>query len=160
MTVVFDVGANIGQTARGLVRYFDSAKLFCFEPASKPFRVLQAKYGSRPNVLCVNAALGSEVGTRELHVGAESELNTFVVGSPRRDCLTQTEAVAVDTVDRFCATHDLPKIDILKMDVQGWECEVLRGAAQMIGKNNVHFVVSEVGFFRHDVDMVQIFRSP
>src|SRR5262245_12647897 len=154
LNVIFDVGANVGQTAWGLVRYFPTATIYCFEPASGPFKVLQSQYGSRKNVRCINSALGAAVETRTLSVGGDSELNTFVTDGPRRDRLTARESVQVDTVDRFCETRNIVQIDVLKMDVQGWECEVLRGAGRMIAENRVCFIVSEVGFSRSGADMV------
>ena len=129
---ILDVGANVGQTAWGLVRYFPDATIYCFEPAAGPFAVLQSKYGSRGNVHCINAALGAAAEKRTLLVGADTELNTFVTDGPRGGRLTDHEVVEVDTVDRFCATRDIAQIDVLKMDVQGWECEILSGAARMI----------------------------
>ena len=151
--VIFDVGANVGQTAWVLVRYFPGATIYCFEPAAGPFGVLQCKYGSRRNVHCINAALGADAEKRTLLVGADTELNTFVTDGPRGGRLTDHEVVEVDTVDRFCAARDIAQIDVLKMDVQGWECAVLSGAARMVAERRVRFVVSEVGFSRLDAYM-------
>ena len=155
------MGANVGQTAWGLfVRYFPGATIYCFEPAAGPFGVLQCKYGSRRNVHCINAALGADAEKRTLLVGADTELNTFVArDGPRGGPLTDHEVVEVDTVDRLCAARDIAQIDVLKMDVQGWECAVLSGAARMVAERRVRFVVSEVGFSRLDAHMAGVFPT-
>ncbi len=63
------------------------------------------------------------------------------------------EQIAIETVDHYAAAHGLRHIDILKMDVQGWETEVLRGASSMLEDNRIRFVYAEVGFSRIDRDM-------
>jgi FkbM family methyltransferase len=155
LSVIFDVGANVGQTTHGLFRYFRNAEIYCFEPSSVPYKKLQAAYGWRRNVHCIPNALGAAFETRTLLTGADSELNTFVINGPRLNAAGGDEAVQVNTVDGFCEEQNIAAIDILKMDVQGWECEVLRGADRMISANRVRCVLSEVGFSKADTDMTQ-----
>lgn len=151
--VIFDVGANIGQTAWEYVRYFPSTQTYCFEPGEAPFKILKQRYGGK--VHCIPKALGATVETRALHIQEESERNTFVAEGPdnlRHDTL---ETVQVTTVDSFCAEQKIDAIDILKMDVQGWEGEVLRGASRMMDSNRVRFVFAEVAFSKEATDMMQ-----
>ena len=56
--VIFDVGANVGQTARRLIKYFPNACIYCFEPSSDSYKKLHAVYGWRRNVHCIPMALG------------------------------------------------------------------------------------------------------
>lgn len=153
LTIIFDVGANVGQTVGGLVKYFPLADIYCFEPGSAPFAKLSAAFGQRSNVRCIKMALGATRETKKLYVAADSELNTFVADGPRQDRLQRSELANVETVDSFCQAHNIGQIDILKMDVQGWESEVLRGADRILAANKVRFVISEVGFSRRDSDM-------
>src|SRR5688500_4768537 len=60
--VVFDVGANVGQTAQEIVSAFPSARVFAFEPVPSTFRQLEASVAPYPAVICVNAALGAQGG--------------------------------------------------------------------------------------------------
>ncbi len=151
--VIFDVGANIGQTAWEFVRYFSGARTYCFEPSEASFRILKQRYGGK--VHCIQKALGAEVETRTLHTQGYSEMNTFVTDGPAALRYDAPEIVHVTTVDSFCAEEKIEAIDILKMDVQGWEGEVLRGADRMMAANKVRFVFAEVGFLREATDIAQ-----
>lgn len=149
--VIFDVGANVGQTAYGLIRYFPRAEIYCFEPALASFEKLKSAYGQK--VHCFQRAFGAASESRTLYVQGDSELNTFVRNAPRHNASVRAETVQVDTIDRFCEELGICAIDLLKMDVQGWELEVLRGANRMIDAHLVRYIYTEVGFRRADADM-------
>lgn len=154
LLVAFDVGANIGQTAYGLVRYLPNAQIFCVEPVGATMQQLKARYGHHKNICFVQRAFGMQRQTVDMPLHKDSELNTLISNQPRVADLTgQTEVVTIETVDDFCREHALDHIDILKIDVQGWELEVLRGANMMLSRNAIWFVFAEVGFRRSDTDM-------
>ena len=147
--VIFDVGANIGQTAWGLVRYFPGSAIYCFEPVQSSFDILSERYGARANVRCVRAALGDRPERRVIGLCEDPEQNTLVEGGPGNARLTgATEEIEVTTADNFCAGNGIAAIDILKMDVQGWELNVLRGCAR-----SPAFVLAEVGLRTGAADM-------
>lgn len=147
---MFDVGANVGQTAWGLTRYFPGSPLYCFEPVSATFDQLRRNYGGRAT--CVQMALGSERTTQEIATFADSELNSFC--EVRSSAISLgSEIVTIDTVDQFCAEHAIPHLGLLKLDVQGWEMEALKGARQMIQAGEIRFIFAEVGFRARDKDM-------
>ncbi len=146
--VVFDVGANVGQTAWGLTRYFRSSPIYCFEPVRATFEELQRKYGSK--VHCVKLALGRRDSTETIQLHRDSELNSF---GPTRPGKIGTETVKVQTVDKFCFANGIESIGLLKMDVQGWEMEVLYGAPRMLELKAIRFIFAEVGFRERDSDM-------
>jgi FkbM family methyltransferase len=149
---IFDVGANVGQTAEGLLRFFPSANIYCFEPVASSFQNLHARFGTRVN--CLQLALGSEVAAKEMKLRDDPEMNSFFSTYQRAGHYTGcSELVAVSTVDLICSERGITSIDVLKMDVQGWELEVLRGASGMLANNRVRFVFAEVGFRRNDVEM-------
>jgi FkbM family methyltransferase len=154
LNVIFDVGANIGQTACDLVRYLPKANIFCVEPVSVSMQTLKAKYASYNNIHFAQLAFGSRRETRTIPLHHDSELNTLVRDQPRIADLTgQNERILVETVDNFCQQQKIEFIDLLKMDVQGWELEVLRGADALLARNAIHFVFAEVGFQKSDTDM-------
>jgi FkbM family methyltransferase len=154
LLVAFDVGANVGQTAYGLVRYLPNAQIFCVEPVCATMQQLKARYSRYPNIRLVQLAFGSKREIRSLHIHKDSGRNTLVEELPSEADLTgETEAVTVETIDNFCCDHRIDRIDILKMDVQGWELEALLGAKQMLSRNAIRFVIAEVGFRRSETDM-------
>lgn len=144
--VIFDVGANIGQTAWGLSRYFPEANKYCFEPQTKAYSELSKNYGRQKNFNLAQIALGDMDGFQELKVFASSELNTL--GSIAKDnhLKYHTEEICVQKLDSFCAQNHIEQIDILKIDVQGWEMQVLAGGKRMIEENRIRIVKAEVEF--------------
>src|SRR2546423_14886944 len=60
---VFDVGANVGQSAQRFSRAFPSAQIYSFEPVKKTFDQLQARTAELPNVRVINRAMGAARGT-------------------------------------------------------------------------------------------------
>jgi FkbM family methyltransferase len=154
LPVVFDVGANIGQTAWGLVRYLPNAQIFCVEPVSATMQQLKARYARHKNIRFVQLAFGSRHETVSIPLHKNSELNTLVVDQPRISDLTgETETVTVETIDNFCRDHAIERIDLLKLDVQGWELDALRGADVMLSRNAIRFIIAEVAFRKSDTDM-------
>jgi FkbM family methyltransferase len=143
---IFDVGANRGQYLQ--LALTQPAVIHAFEPSSAAFAALASRFAGRSNVVLNNLALGSEPGRRNLYYDvAGSELSSLY---PRQIehhgiSLTNCEAVQVDTLDHYCHTRGIEHIDLLKLDVEGHELEVLKGAAQMFDRSQIAMVSFEFG---------------
>lgn len=145
---IFDVGANTGQYA-GLVmdtvrKKFD---LYSFEPQKHAFGELR-KVTDRLSFHPVNIAMGATAGkTNIFYENAGSVLasmfpsyyNTYDVS------LDKSEEIEVTTVDAFCQAHRIGTIDLLKIDVEGYEIEVLKGCRQMLADRRVRMIQFEFG---------------
>ncbi|MFB1489914.1 MULTISPECIES: FkbM family methyltransferase [unclassified Thiocapsa] len=126
----FDVGANHGQFALVVSRWLDtdSTRIVAFEPHPGNRQVLAenlARNGCK-NVEVVNCALAAEAGTMTLY-GAS------VSASLQPDLLREGTQVNVDTLDGFCARTGLEPM-VVKIDVEGFELEVLRGAVETLSR--------------------------
>jgi FkbM family methyltransferase len=161
---VFDVGANRGQTAAKYRTLFPAATVFSFEPFPESFAALRQTFAGDPRVRPFQLALSDEAGTKTFHTSADSVMNSLLPLSPQAGMLTDSRAagavqVEATTLDLFCHDHGVPEIDILKLDVQGGELHVLRGAAGLLRDRRVRLVYAEVNFnelyagqaFFHDV---------
>lgn len=152
-SVLFDIGANTGQTVYDLLKFFPRADIYCFEPVTSSFRTLSARYGNRAK--CLQLAMGGEPSHKEIKLRHFSEMDSFLSQDRDPNHYTgESEIVQISTVDIFCAERGIRALDVLKMDVQGWELEVLRGAEAMLTDNRVRYVFTEVGFQRDDTEMV------
>jgi len=154
LDTVFDVGANRGQTVEMLLRFAPDAAIHSFEPGSKVFEVLQRTYGDRPNVCLHKMALGAKKEQRSLLIRDNSELNTLVSSSASLGA-SRTEMIETSTVDEIMALKNISHLDLLKMDVQGWEMEVIRGASDLIANHNLMFIFAEVTFSAREAEMQQ-----
>ena len=68
---------------------------------------------------------------------------------PSGAVLEERSTVTVDTLDRFCQERGIPHIDLLKLDVQGGELLVLRGARDLLQGHAVDVIYTEAAFVPH-----------
>jgi FkbM family methyltransferase len=147
---IFDVGANRGQFVQLALRAVSgrAAMIHCFEPSHDAFAALRADAGTRPDVRLNNVALGSAPGSGTLF----SDTPGSGLASLTRRRLEHhdvefrfSEVVAIETLDDYCATQGVDRVDLLKLDVEGHELDVLRGAARMLGAGSIELVTFEFG---------------
>lgn len=144
--VAFDIGANVGQTAREFLKAFPAARVHAFEPHPTTFRELQKL--SDPRLRQHNLALGETSGSVTMYeygeTGGASLRNSL---APNARTASQfgyqaTErSVACTTLDAFCADQGIDRVDLLKIDVEGFELAVLKGGPKML--EDVAFIYLE-----------------
>lgn len=148
---IIDVGANTGQFARSMKAHFPTADILCFEPLPEPYRALSSWAARTQGVVALNVALGDRSGTQEMlfhtdHSASSSFLkttkhseSTFSFTASQRAILTKMERL-----DDFISARSTPlrREIMLKLDVQGFELHVLRGAASLL--ETVRAVIVEV----------------
>jgi FkbM family methyltransferase len=144
--IVFDVGAHHGDYAAAVLERRPSAHVHCFEPGEETFRILAQKMDGRA---CLhNVALADSVGQRVLHSDfpGSAGASLFVRDlSWLENPFDREETVDVETVDSVCEAENIERIDMLKIDAEGADHLVLRGAARMIGEGRVGMVMFEYG---------------
>jgi FkbM family methyltransferase len=144
--LIVDAGANIGLFSLLAARANPTARIFAFEPAPEVFAALQRNVGlnGASRVVCVRAALGDETGMTGIFtpIGKVDTIGSAQIG--HRVGWTegpwQCEYVPVVGLDTFWATHNLPPLDLLKVDVEGAEEQVLAGARGIIAKHRPDIV--------------------
>lgn len=142
---IFDVGANIGQTSLFLRQHFQQAEIFAFEPINATYKILETNTKAYPQIHAFPYALGSQVGKKQVHLEENSELNSLVDRKPPATTRSQVkEEVTIETIDNFCRDRKIQGIDLLKIDVEGYELEVLRGAEETLSQHRIGLVYAEV----------------
>jgi FkbM family methyltransferase len=149
---IFDVGANVGQSAQTYRRLYPQAEIWSFEPFPSTYKDL-CRSVSDPKFHPVELALSDRIATTELNIGAESITNSFL---RRSSDSGETVEVQTDTIDHFCWERGISTIDILKVDVEGAEERVFKGAREMFSRGAVKSVFVEV-YFRPVYDRMPLF---
>jgi FkbM family methyltransferase len=138
--VIFDVGANVGQTYRRFRRDFPEARIHCFEPVSNAFDQLMKEMAGDQLASAQRLALGDSCGFGTIHTHAEwSELSSLRSELAVSELSEKVEIATIDSIGP-------PRIDLLKIDTEGFEIPVLRGAVSMLDRGSIRTVFCEVGF--------------
>ena len=146
---IYDLGANIGTWTALARAIFPQASIQAFEPLEPHAEKFADRTKGWPEVALHRVALGSAPAETEMDVTSYSDsASLLALTKAGRDYfgLTPGERVRVSVVrlDDWCAQHRLPAPDLLKLDLQGYEVEALRGAGPMLGR--VRYVLTEVSF--------------
>lgn len=148
--IIFDVGANIGQTALSYLKNFPEAEIFSFEPISETFQQLQANVHGKSGIKCFNLAMGRESGSIQVQLQSSSLFNSL--SNKGRYATGQAETVCVVSLDEFLEEKQIAPIDILKIDAEGFDLEVLKGGTKFLQSAKDVFVYIETTFRREDND--------
>ncbi|HEX8282542.1 MAG TPA: FkbM family methyltransferase [Pyrinomonadaceae bacterium] len=152
--VVFDVGANVGDYARLVRRHVPAATVYSFEPSHATYEQLARNVaGEGGRVRAFNLGLSDETKGVELYSYTVEGEEQSLISSIDRRLPTQvvnvevsaTERIEVRPLDDFCAEHGVARIDFLKLDVEGHELAVLRGARRMLAAGAVSMIQFEFG---------------
>ena len=131
---VFDVGANSGGYARELREFGYRGHIVSFEPLAEPYARLQEIADLDPRWTAVNLALGADTTTAPMHVAANSASSSLLLmnDAHRRAAPWATyigeQEVSVTRLDDIFDAYRKGSVPFLKMDVQGYEEQVLEGA--------------------------------
>lgn len=165
--VIFDVGANIGQTLEEFKKVWPDSNIHCFEPIKEFYTELENNSMKYEEVSCYNFAFGDvdkEEVTFYYHevqpmLSGVYQLNTnskdsVGINEPDLAGLKEGEflqnsnkevTVKQHKLDTFTGYWDIPKIDILKLDTQCSEAKILKGAEETLEKTSV--VLTELNFY-------------
>jgi len=146
--VIFDVGANVGQSALFAAAAFPKAKIYSFEPVPSTFDLLEREVKKYPLITPVPLALGSEVGKKNISAFSDSRVNSFIANSQfaRKHegwLPLQSIPVEVSTVDKFSREKKVNGIDLLKIDVEGAELDVLAGSVDQLKERTIKAIYVE-----------------
>lgn len=145
--IVIDGGANRGDTVARLRRIFPGGHIHAFEPNADLAAGIRARFGDDPRLVVHAAALAEQEGVAELNVFANDRASSLLEAS---DLKRRYQGARVDVVDRpqiikLRLDRAVPgTIDVVKLDVQGYELEALAGLGARLA--DVRALLLEVEF--------------
>lgn len=137
--IVVDGGAHLGDMIEKFGALLPQAEFHCFEPDPELGETLSRKYAGNQKVHVVQAALGEQLGKACFNINASRPTNSLLdaaddlQGDLKKLCdrVRQVE-VAVTTIDEYCASLAIDRIDAIKLDLQGYDYLALKGAGRTL----------------------------
>ena len=165
--IIFDVGANKGQSIESFIKLFNKPIIHSFEPVKTDFDELCKKYKNSKNIFLNNVALGDKTENKEFNITSgtwnssfnkiqtggdwlkarSKELKSTALGPNLKDFYVKSvQNVNVIKLDDYFKKEKINQIDLLKIDTQGYEDKVLQGSLNVIKANKIKVIMTEISF--------------
>ncbi len=145
--VFVDVGANVGFISQKIARKFPKVRVFAFEPNPRIYPILQKNLKAYSRCKSFHAGLGAKEGTLEFFHGAESCVGSFVQEytsqHPSNKLRGEIAKSQVQVTTGDVALANVGTIDVMKMDVEGYETEVLKGMSKLLAAGAIKTIFFE-----------------
>lgn len=143
---IWDVGAHRGETTLYFANEFPQATIRSFEPVGSNYNSLVQNCKKLDNFYPHNFALGKENTQTKIYLQGASVIHSL------RDDLNKpsvdnnlSENIEIKTIDQIVNESKSTSIDLLKIDVEGYEIKVLEGACKSLAEKNINFIYLETG---------------
>ncbi len=166
---VFDVGANAGLFAVSAAKTVGENGVFAFEPCSATCDILKRnlQLNGVPGVHTAQIALGDTEGEAVLQINARGKdgLNTLGHASHPDSEVVGQEKVSITTLDEFIKQRGIPRVDVIKADIEGAELMLFRGAKDLLRRADAPLILYESfgfltrGFGYHPVEILWLLES-
>ncbi len=146
---IFDCGANKGQYSNLCLKEIgQGAVIHCFEPSSKTFVKLKENLGNKKNIILNNAAVGEKRTKMKLFSDGDTSIHSALIQhdlTHHQLNMQEQEEVDVITIDEYCLEKKITKINLLKLDIEGYEYFALLGAKRILNDETIDMIQFEMG---------------
>jgi FkbM family methyltransferase len=151
---VLDVGGHVGKSALEYHLEFPNARIFSFEPVRETYGELCRSVANRSRIVPLNIALGDSIACAAMHLHVGPDQNSFLQDAPEAKSFVGAKffesagdaQVKVTTLDEVCRKYAIPFIDFMKIDTQGYELRVLKGARETLVNRRIRLLLLEINF--------------
>ena len=150
INTILDIGANKGQFSLTARHVFKDANIFSFEPLKNPIKKFIKLFNSDKKVTLFESAIGPKEEIVQMHVSNRDDSSSLLnIGKNQTTIFPgtkekSTEEIKVAPLSHFLTKEELIKPVLVKIDVQGFELEVLKGSVELI--HNFDFIYVECSF--------------
>lgn len=145
--VIFDCGANIGFVTHQFKSKFPEARVYAFEPNPSVFEKLNLQYSADPIITCLNSGVADVKGELTFYINRNSGTSSFLPPTEyHKDNLASSKivpkSVPVINLQEVMVQYEIKQIDILKLDIEGFEIKAMEGIDDIT--NSVSIIFTEV----------------
>ncbi len=140
--VVFDIGFHDGASTAEILARRPNATVHAFDPSRFASENYRERFSTNRRVVFSNVALSNAPGEVEFY-DYENMCNSLAA---RKDdpCSTPTVySIPVATLDEYCRKNEVQKIDLMKIDAEGYDLHVLEGGREVLGRQGIDIVMFE-----------------
>ena len=149
---IIDIGANRGMFSRTANYLFKDSKIIAFEPLRECYEELKKLNSSIPSFECYNYAAGNKNGKDKIYKSAYDYSSSILkMADLHKETFPISEEIMIEdieiiTLDEMLLNRDLEKPILVKIDVQGYENFVIKGATKFL--ENTDIVICELSFYK------------
>jgi len=161
--VIIDVGANEGQSIKRFNLIFDNCIVHSFEPITKCFNQMIKDFPGK-RFIKNNYALSDKNANKEFFINKSSvtsgfnRINKNYDENNEKNKIKNSIKIKTTTLDAYINFNKIKKIDILKIDTQGHELNVLRGAKKSLKKNMINFIEVEIILCEYYIKKIKLYE--
>ena len=130
--LIFDVGANVGEFTHELRSEFPLLQSHCFEPDPRSYATLLKRFETQEEITCNNVGCGARNETAVLHQNQNTTISSIVPSELQLNSTTNKIDIQIVTLEDYSRELGAENIDLVKIDVEGFEVEVLQGAMEIM----------------------------
>jgi FkbM family methyltransferase len=157
LKIIFDVGSYKGEFVDIFANEYKNAKFYLFEPMQESFFYLKKKFKNKKNICIINKGICDKNMVLPLNVNVTSNASTFsemndnaffyklrkfLLGEKK--LVIKKEICKLTSLDEFTKKNNVNNIDLLKIDVEGFEFKALKGAKDILKKTK--YILIEITF--------------
>ena len=144
---VIDVGSNKGQFIMLIEKLYPDKKIYSFEPIMEVLEKQKKFFNYKKNISYYNFALGSSSSIKEFFITKRKDSSSFFKVNLEKNKnknyqIKKTKNINIKTLDKIMIGKETIKPILMKIDVQGYELEVLKGSDKLL--NKIDYIVLEV----------------
>lgn len=143
---IIDIGANRGQFALIARKNFPNIPIYSFEPLAEPAEIFKRVFANDPNTRLIECAIGRKKTTGTIHITLDDDSSSLLPITKTQSRLfpgskeKTTRQVQVLPLQEALAGVEIPPGSLMKIDVQGYELEVLQGSENLLDKFSLLYI--------------------
>ena len=153
--IIFDCGAKQGQSVKRFKKLYPNSEIHCFEPVKNSIKKIQENYKNDNSIILNNCGVG-DVNEKKVFNEYEDRIGTSSFREIKKDTAwainkfknaemePKKYEVNIITLDKYCSENNINQINIMKIDVQGYETNVLEGAKNLLKFSKIGLIEMEL----------------